>query len=631
MLYYRGDKFVKGKKFNINESIYRFVKNSSDGMLIFEEAETKKSLRISREEFERMSRYKLVQADSDKLDEFYNDSSLTFEGCTTDEENIDYLYDWLKELNAIKEGTLPIYTYKGSLMNEKYGLTVSNAYPDDLNFITVMLKDINYSDNLAYKRFEIGGRWFDDIVGNNSYRQGKMNESTNISFNDTKVLIEKVNQENYEMNQLIGKILRSKSLARKYEDELGKHGIKVDYDQGQGVTLIGSNGKRLSSSTKEVFGPSKPGFNDTHKKPDSWYKNRYDDYENYASKEEENLKNLEAMDRDDIIRKYNDKSTEEALKAHEELIARTKERIRQYKKSADEYKRYYELNVDSVKREARAGHKGRVNYSDREMPKKASNDKVDYLNYLTKKNYEKPYGNYYPKSLVGDRKQRSEGDFYSDLRYYGKNGGPSERTERLKKYDSLKNNVKDAKDDVARSSQGSGSYASYKSDEEIEAQIKQMRDDLEKRIEQLKADNNRRKSGNQKDIERLKAREKELDDYLKSLGIRESVRAAMINKVKLTEGLKLNESKTIDAKYFEEQISTVMESLDVLMREADDAGLTSLKSIVQKCYDELDDYRFISDNIYQKDDGSYGRIMSAKEARDSGIYDAIKKMKSKEN
>ena len=60
-------------------------------------------------------------------------------------------------------------------------------------------------------------------------------------------------------------------------------------------------------------------------------------------------------------------------------------------------------------------------------------------------------------------------------------------------------------------------------------------------IEQLKADNNRRKSGNQKDIERLKAREKELDDYLKSLGIRESVRAAMINKVKLTEGLKLNE------------------------------------------------------------------------------------------
>ena len=337
------------------------------------------------------------------------------------------------------------------------------------------------------------------------------------------------------------------------------------------------------------------------------------------------------MDRDDIIRKYNDKSTEEALKAHEDLIARTKKRIIDYRKNADEFKRDYEYDVDRVKREARAGHKGKVNYDDKEMPKQLSNDKVDYLNYLTKKNYEKPYGNYYPKSLVGDRKQDSGDDSYYSSRYYGKNGGPSERTERLKKYDDLKNKVQYAKANVALSSQGSGSYVSYKSDEEIEAQIKQMRDDLEKRIEQLKADNNRRKSGNQEDIERLKAREKELDDYLKSLGIRESVRAAMINKVKLTEGLKLNESKTIDAKYFEEQVSTVMESLYVLMREADDAGLTSLVKAVQKCYDELDGYKFISDNIYQKNDGSYGRIMSAKEARDSGIYDAIKKMKSKEN
>lgn len=596
MLCYRGDTFVKGKKFTINESVYKFTKKSKDNKLIFEDEETKKSLRISKEEFDEMSRYNLVQADSEKLDEFYNDSSLTFEGCTTDKENLDYLYNWLKELDAIK-GTLPIYTYKGSLMNEKYGLTGSNAYPNDLNFITVKLSDINYSDNLAYKRFEIGGRWFDDIVENNKYRQDRTNESTNMNFNESKILIEKVNQENYEMNQLIGKILRSKSLARKYEDELGKQGIKVDYDKGQGVTLIGPNGKELSSSTKDVFGPSKPGFNDTHKKPDAWYKSRYDDYTGYVSREEETLKNLEAMDRDDIIRKYNDKSTEEALKAHEESIARTKERINQYKKNADEFKRDYELNADRVKREARAGHKGKVSYNDKEMPKQLSNDKVDYLNYLTKKNYEKPYGNYYPKSLVGDRKQHSGDDSYYSSRYYGKNGGPSERTERLKKYDNLKSNIDSAENDVRRSSQGSGSYASYKSDEEIEAQIKQMRDDLEKRIEQLKADNNRRKSGNQKDIEILKAREKELDDYLKSLGIRESVRAAMINKAKLNEGLKLNENSEIDTKYFEEQISMVMNNLDVLIREADSAGLMTLKSIIQKCYDELDDYTFVYDNI----------------------------------
>ena len=28
MLYYRGDKFVKGKKFTINESVYKFIKKT---------------------------------------------------------------------------------------------------------------------------------------------------------------------------------------------------------------------------------------------------------------------------------------------------------------------------------------------------------------------------------------------------------------------------------------------------------------------------------------------------------------------------------------------------------------------------------------------------------------------------
>ena len=71
MLCYRGDTFVKGKKFIINESVYKFTKKSKDNKLIFEDEKTKKSLRISKEEFDEMSKYNLVQADSEKLDEFY--------------------------------------------------------------------------------------------------------------------------------------------------------------------------------------------------------------------------------------------------------------------------------------------------------------------------------------------------------------------------------------------------------------------------------------------------------------------------------------------------------------------------------------------------------------------------------
>lgn len=630
MLCYRGDNFVKGKKFTINESVYKFTKKSKDNKLIFEDEKTKKSLRISKEEFDEMSRYNLVQADSEKLDEFYNDSSLTFEGCTTDKENLDYLYNWLKELNAIKGTLLPIYTYKGSLMNEKYGLTGSNAYPNDLNFITVKLSDINYSDNLAYKRFEIGGRWFDDIVENNKYRQDRTNESTNMNFNESKILIEKVNQENYEMNQLIGKILRSKSLARKYEDELGKQGIKVDYDKRQGVTLIGPNGKELSSSTKEVFGPAKPGHNDTHKKPDSWYTSRLSDNIKYRDRAQAELEKLQAMDRDDIIRKYNTVSTERALAAHAENIERQEQLIADYDKRIKDYENNVKYDKDSTMRTKRAGHKGKVGFGDVEMFKQISNDKVDYLNYLTKKNYEKPYGKYYPRSLVGDEKQHSEGDFYYDSNYYGKNGGPSERDERLKKYDDLKSNIDSAKDSVRRSSQGSDSYFGYKSDEELEAEIQKMRDDLEKRIEALKANNESRKAGNAEDIERLKAREKELDDYLKSLGIRESVRTRMVKKAMLVESAKLNEGHEEHYEYVKEALDNLFEKTMSLKKEAYNLGYTTLADKLNKCLDIIEDYSFASDSIYTKKDGTAGRIMTAKEAKDSGIHDAIRKKKSEE-
>ena len=628
MLCYRGDNFVKGKKFTINESVYKFIKKSKDNKLIFEDEKTKKSLRISKEEFDEMSRYNLVQADSEKLDEFYNDSSLTFEGCTTDKENLDYLYNWLKELNAIKGTLLPIYTYKGSLMNEKYGLTGSNAYPNDLNFITVKLSDINFTNELVFKRFELGGRWFDDIVDNNKHRQDRTNESTNMNFNESKVLIEKVNQENYEMNQLIGKILRSKGLARKYEDELAKHGIKVDYDKGQGVTLIGPNGKELSSSTKEVFGPAKPGHNDTHKKPDSWYTSRLEDNIKYRERAQAELEKLQAMDRDDIIRKYNTVSTERALAAHDENIERQEQLIADYDKYIKDYKNNAKYDADSTMRTKRAGHKGKVDYYDREMSKQISNDKVDYLNYLTKKNYEKPYGKYYPRSLVGDRKQRSEGDFYYDSEYYGKNGGPSERDERLKKYNDLKGNIDSAKNDVRRSSQSS--YFGYKSDEELEAEIQKMRDDLEKRIEALKANNESRKAGNAEYMERLKAKEKELDDYLKSLGIRESVRTKMIKKAMLVESTKLNEGHEVHYEHIKEALDYLFEKTMSLREEAYNLGYSTLADKLDKCLNIIAFYSFSSDNIYIKKDGTAGRIMTAKEAKDSGIRDAIRKKKSEE-
>ena len=72
-----------------------------------------------------MSRYKLVQADSDKLDEFYNDSSLTFEGCTTDEKNIDYIrINFSKEIQPDTKAMLDSFYRNNSFVKFKYGITL---------------------------------------------------------------------------------------------------------------------------------------------------------------------------------------------------------------------------------------------------------------------------------------------------------------------------------------------------------------------------------------------------------------------------------------------------------------------------------------------------------------------------
>lgn len=585
MIYYRGDKFVKGKKFKIDESVYTFIKKSRDNKLVFESVDNKSLLQLTEEEFNEKSRYELVQADSDALDEFYEDNSLTFEGASASKENLDFLYNWLKDLGAIGDSTLPIYTYKGNMMNEKYGLTGYNAYSDDLTFLTVRLDDMQDVSAVIIPRFQIGGRWFNDIVDNNRRHEGTVKESVNTSLSNIDALEEKVNKDNAEINNLIAKVLRSKSLARKNEDKLAKYGIKVDYDQGQGVKLIGPNGETLSSSTKEVYGPTKPGFSNTHAKPDDYYKRKRDSYQQEYENEKDNLEKLKNMDRDDIIRKYNTLSTEDAMKAHEDSIKKTEDRIKNYKQEVIDSEKSYRYSVDGVKREARAGHKGRPYFRDYTMDKDESNEKVDYLNYLTKKHYEKPYKDYSASELVGDRRQHTDEDRFYNTKYYGKNSGPSRKTDRIEKYNDLKSEIGDAERRVKDSSQDARYYG-YKSDEDLEKEFQKMRDELEKRIEALKADNDSRKQGNKRNIEELNAKKKELDDYLKSIGVRESVRAKVLSSSNLFE----EASREYLNAYYSSKIDELYEEILALAKEAQTDGYTELSK-------ELDDILSMLDRV----------------------------------
>ena len=105
----------------------------------------------------------------EQLDTLYNQSALTWEGLASDEENLNAVKNWLKEHKAILHDDEPtFYIITGEFMNEQYGLSGDNAYAEDLTLVSVT--DINQMA-IVIPRFEVGGRWFDDIVDNNVRRE----------------------------------------------------------------------------------------------------------------------------------------------------------------------------------------------------------------------------------------------------------------------------------------------------------------------------------------------------------------------------------------------------------------------------------------------------------------------------
>ena len=108
-----------------------------------------------------------------QLDDLYKNSAFTLEGFDTSKENINKLIDWFNEYGGIRE-PLSVFITKGSFMNEAYQLTDDNAYPNDLNIVSIKLENIQDVFRVAVPRFDIGARWFSDIVDNNKVRQNQI-------------------------------------------------------------------------------------------------------------------------------------------------------------------------------------------------------------------------------------------------------------------------------------------------------------------------------------------------------------------------------------------------------------------------------------------------------------------------
>ena len=94
-------------------------------------------------------------------------SALTIEGLA--EDSIKDFIEWVKQYTSMINETA--YIIKGKTMNMVYRLTGDNAYPDELNIVSIKLEDMENSMAVVMPRFRIGARWFNDIVMNNAARE----------------------------------------------------------------------------------------------------------------------------------------------------------------------------------------------------------------------------------------------------------------------------------------------------------------------------------------------------------------------------------------------------------------------------------------------------------------------------
>lgn len=110
---------------------------------------------------------------------FINESVLTYVGLSIhtreDKEHLKKFEEIVRD-TGFNEPELLLYYTDGRTMNNFFGLTGSNAYIDDLTIVFVPgVYDIGF-------KMASGGRWFDDIVSNNSIKQNAINDSVEPDF-----------------------------------------------------------------------------------------------------------------------------------------------------------------------------------------------------------------------------------------------------------------------------------------------------------------------------------------------------------------------------------------------------------------------------------------------------------------
>ena len=122
---------------------------------------------------------------AEDLKALYDDSALTMTGLKL--ESIKDFVGWVEGYTKLLRRR--VYVVSGKVMNTYCGNTGDNAYADDLNLVAIKLSDIADYTKIVLPRFQVGGRWFDDIVDTNKRREdeklaNELNDDDYITIND---------------------------------------------------------------------------------------------------------------------------------------------------------------------------------------------------------------------------------------------------------------------------------------------------------------------------------------------------------------------------------------------------------------------------------------------------------------
>lgn len=126
---------------------------------------------------------KVPEGRPDMMVEFAAESMFTFEGIdnkildkhSRERKEFSKMFESLMRKFGV-EGEIVVYYFYGNFMNDVFGYTGENAYPEDFGFLVIP------DFHIPEVKQAFNARWFDDIISSNSIKQHALDDGLDPDF-----------------------------------------------------------------------------------------------------------------------------------------------------------------------------------------------------------------------------------------------------------------------------------------------------------------------------------------------------------------------------------------------------------------------------------------------------------------